>query len=142
MFDGHERPNATRFVFLDDRAREFCLDWDLIPRDVVATLRSAAGRNPYDRELSDLVGEPATRSEDLRQHWAKHDVCLPISGVKRFHHVELGRVELNCDAAAPFPTPLKLFPPAPPAATGRRAPAARTCPAVRRSPAHAGGPSP
>jgi transcriptional regulator with XRE-family HTH domain len=46
MFDGQQRPNAARFVFLDPRAREFYLDWDRIARDVVATLRSAAGRNP------------------------------------------------------------------------------------------------
>jgi hypothetical protein len=68
MFDGQERPNAARFVFLDPRAREFYLDWDRIARDVVATLRSAAGRNPYDRDLTDLVGELSTRSPEFRQH--------------------------------------------------------------------------
>ena len=53
MFDGQEKnPNAARFVFLDPRARDFYLDWDRIARDVVATLRSAAGRNPYDRDLT------------------------------------------------------------------------------------------
>lgn len=36
MFDGQERPNAARFVFLNPRAREFYLDWDCIARDVVA----------------------------------------------------------------------------------------------------------
>jgi transcriptional regulator with XRE-family HTH domain len=95
MFDGHERPNAARFVFLDPRARDFYLDWDRIARDVVATLRSAAGRNPYDRELSDLVGELSTRSDEFRQHWAKHDVRFHISGVKRFHHSQVGDLELN-----------------------------------------------
>jgi hypothetical protein len=58
MFDGQERPNAARFVFLDPRAHAFYLDWDRIARDVVATLRSAAGRNPYDRDLTDLVVLP------------------------------------------------------------------------------------
>src|SRR5512133_4242233 len=37
MFDGQERPNAARFVFLDPRAREFSLDCDRIARAVVAT---------------------------------------------------------------------------------------------------------
>jgi transcriptional regulator with XRE-family HTH domain len=92
MFDGQERPNAARFVFLDPRARDFYLDWDRIARDVVATLRSAAGRNPYDR---DLIGELSTRSEEFRQHWAKHDVRFHISGVKRFHHSQVGDLELN-----------------------------------------------
>src|SRR5215217_3387819 len=43
MFDGQERPNAARFVFLDPRARDFYCDWDRIAHDVTALLRSAAG---------------------------------------------------------------------------------------------------
>ena len=95
MFDGQERPNAARFVFLDPRARDFYLDWDRIAHDVVALLRSAAGRNPYDRHLSDLVGELSTRSDEFRQHWARHDVRFHISGVKRYHHRDVGDLELN-----------------------------------------------
>jgi hypothetical protein len=95
MFDGQERPNAARFVFLDPRARDFYLDWDRIAHDVVALLRSAAGRNPYDRDLSDLVGELSTRSQEFRAHWARHDVRFHISGVKRYHHRDVGDLELN-----------------------------------------------
>ena len=95
MFDGQERPNAARFVFLDPRARDFYLDWDRIAHDVVALLRSAAGRNPYDRCLSDLVGELSTRSDEFRQHWARHDVRFHLSGVKRYHHRDVGDLELN-----------------------------------------------
>jgi transcriptional regulator with XRE-family HTH domain len=110
MFDGQERPNAARFVFLDPRAREFYLDWDRVARDVVATLRSAAGRNPYDRDLSDLVGELSTRSEEFRQHWAKHDVRFHISGVKQFHHSQVGDLELNYERLeVVFDTGLTIF---------------------------------
>jgi transcriptional regulator with XRE-family HTH domain len=110
MFDGQERPNAARFVFLDPRAREFYLDWDRIARDVVATLRSAAGRNPYDRELTDLVGELSTRSDEFRQHWAKHDVRFHISGVKHFHHRQVGDLELNYERLeVVFDTGLTIF---------------------------------
>jgi transcriptional regulator with XRE-family HTH domain len=77
MFDGQQRPNAARYVFLDPRAREFYLDWERTTRDVVASLRSAAGRNPYDRDLTDLVGELSTRSEPFRQLWACHEVRFP-----------------------------------------------------------------
>ncbi len=105
-----ERPNAARFVFFDPRARDFYLDWDRTARDVVATLRSAAGRNPHDRELSDLVGELATRSEEFRQHWAKHDVRFHISGVKRFHHPQVGDLELNYERLdVVFDTGLTIF---------------------------------
>jgi hypothetical protein len=103
-------PNAARFVFLDPRAREFCLDWDRIARDVVATLRSAAGRTPYDRDLTDLVGELSTRSQEFRQHWAKHDVRFHISGVKRFCHREVGDLELNYERLeVVFDTGLTIF---------------------------------
>ena len=64
MFAGPARPvNTARFVFLDPRAHEFYLDWERAARDVVAVLRSAAGRDPHDRGLSDLVGELSTQSE-------------------------------------------------------------------------------
>ena len=95
MFDGQERPNAARFVFLDPRARDFYLDWDRTARDIVATLRSAAGRNPYDRDLTDLVGELSTRSEEFRRHWPEHDVRFHMSGVKHFHHAQVGDLQLN-----------------------------------------------
>jgi transcriptional regulator with XRE-family HTH domain len=110
MFDGQERPNAARFVFLDPRARDFYLDWDRIGRDVVASLRSAAGRNPYDRDLTDLVGELSTRSEEFRQHWAKHDVRFHISGIKHFHHSQVGDLELNYERLdVAFDTGLTIF---------------------------------
>jgi transcriptional regulator with XRE-family HTH domain len=110
MFDGQERPNAARFVFLHPRARDFYLDWDRVARDVVATLRSAAGRTPDDRELTGLVGELSTRSEEFRQHWAKHDVRFHISGVKRFHHGQVGDLELNYERLeVVFDTGLTIF---------------------------------
>jgi transcriptional regulator with XRE-family HTH domain len=110
MFDGQQRPNAARFLFLDPRAREFYLDWDRIARDVVATLRSAAGRNPYDRDLTDLVGELSTRSEEFRQHWARHDVRFHISGIKHFHHPQVGDLELNYERLeVVFDTGLTIF---------------------------------
>jgi hypothetical protein len=96
LFDGRVPPvNAPRFVYLDPRAREFYLDWDRTARDIVALLRSAAGRNPYDRELSDLVGELSTRSNEFRIYWAAHDVRFHVSGVKDFHHPVVGDITLN-----------------------------------------------
>ena len=41
-----------------------------VAKDVVAALRIEAGRNPYDRGLTDLVGELSTRSEEFRTWWA------------------------------------------------------------------------
>jgi hypothetical protein len=46
-------PNPARFVFLDPRARDVYTDWDVAAHDMAALLRAEAGRNPYDRRLSD-----------------------------------------------------------------------------------------
>jgi transcriptional regulator with XRE-family HTH domain len=96
MFISPVRPvNTARFVFLDPRARDFYVDWDRAARDVVAVLRSAAGRDPYDRDLSDLIGELSTQSETFRTHWASHNVRFHINGIKHFHHPVVGELSLD-----------------------------------------------
>src|SRR5919109_289906 len=96
LFDGSGRPvNFARFIFLDPRAKEFYADWDRSAKDCVALLRSEAGRNPFDRDLSDLVGELSTRSEEFRGHWATHNVRLHNKGEKRFNHPVVGELELS-----------------------------------------------
>jgi transcriptional regulator with XRE-family HTH domain len=96
LFDGSGRPvNFARFVFLDPRAKEFFADWGRAAKDVAALLRLEAGRNPFDRALSDLVGELSTRSEEFRGHWATHNVRLHTKGEKRFNHPMVGELELS-----------------------------------------------
>src|SRR3989449_2878470 len=99
IFRDPVRPaNAARFVFLDLRATEFYVEWERIAHDVVALLRAEAGRDPYDRALSDLIGELSTRSEEFRVRWATHDVRFHRTGVKRFHHPLVGDLTLAYDA--------------------------------------------
>ncbi len=62
--------NLARFVFLDDRSRDFFGEWDTIADDVVGALRTEVGRSPSDRALSDLVGELTTRSDEFSARWA------------------------------------------------------------------------
>jgi hypothetical protein len=92
---GRKPGNFARFVFFDPEARSFFADWDRAARDCVAILRSEAGRNPHDRELSDLVGELATKSQEFRGLWAAHNVRLHTKGVKRFNHPIVGELELS-----------------------------------------------
>jgi MmyB-like transcription regulator ligand binding domain len=93
-------PNNARFLFLDRHATEFFCDWDKVANDTVALLHAEAGRDPYDRQLSDLIGELSTRSEEFRVRWAAHHVRIHTTGVKRFHHPVVGDLEL---AFEPFP---------------------------------------
>jgi transcription regulator MmyB-like protein len=41
-------------------------NWESAAYEIVAVLRSEAGRNAYDHALSDLVGEFSTRNEEFR----------------------------------------------------------------------------
>jgi transcriptional regulator with XRE-family HTH domain len=87
--------NSARFVFLDPRAEASYGDWDRVATETVAILRSAAGRDPYNRDLSDLVGELATQSDAFRTRWAAHNVRFHNSGVKRFNHPVVGELDLS-----------------------------------------------
>ena len=57
-----------------------------------------AGRNPYDRGLTDLVGELSTRSEEFRTWWAAHNVKLHRTATKQMHHRICGDLELTGEA--------------------------------------------
>ena len=96
LYDAPHRPvNNARFVFLDPRAQTFYGDWERVAGECVAILRWAAGRDPDDRELSDLVGELATHSDLFRTRWAAHDVRFHNTGVKQFHHPVVGDLSLS-----------------------------------------------
>jgi transcriptional regulator with XRE-family HTH domain len=96
LYAARARPvNTARFVFLDPRAEATYGDWDRIATETVAILRSAAGRDPYDRDLSDPVGELATQSEPFRTRWATHNVRFHNTGVKHFHHPVVGELHLT-----------------------------------------------
>jgi transcriptional regulator with XRE-family HTH domain len=87
--------NSARFLFLDPRARTFFADWEGTVRDMVAALRAQVGHNPYDRDLSDLIGLLSTRSDEFRVLWARHDVRFHRSGIKRFVHPLVGELTLT-----------------------------------------------
>src|SRR5438128_1154081 len=87
--------NNALVVSLDPRAETFYGDWERVAGECVAILRWAAGRDPHDRDLSDLVGELATQSEAFRTRWAAHDVRFHNTGVKQFHHPVVGELSLS-----------------------------------------------
>jgi transcriptional regulator with XRE-family HTH domain len=95
-YEDPTRPaNLARFNFLDpERAQRFYRNWSLSADICVQILRTEAGRDPYDKGLTDLIGELSTRSAEFRTRWAKHDVRLHASGVKQFHHPVVGDLDL------------------------------------------------
>lgn len=99
LFADPTRPvNTARFVFLNPQAPDFFVDWDSAAADTVGILRAEAGRDPYDRRLSDLIGELSTRSDDFRVRWATHNVKLHRSTTKRIHHPLVGDLTLDFES--------------------------------------------
>jgi len=98
LADPIRSPNIARFIFLDPASRDFYVDWEQLAGDTVALLRAEAGRDPYDRELTALVGELSTRSDTFRTWWAAHNVRLHRTGVKHLHHPVVGDLTLGYES--------------------------------------------
>ncbi|MEV0735864.1 helix-turn-helix transcriptional regulator [Streptomyces sp. NPDC050549] len=104
VFADPARPvNLARYEFLNPGAAGFLPQLELQAAGAVALLRTEAGRDPYNRDLTDLVGELSTRSEKFRTLWAAHDVRLHQTGVKYFRHPAVGELALPFEAM-PIPT--------------------------------------
>ena len=100
-FANPARPvNRAGFRFFDPAAREFYPDFTGTAHTTVALLCTEAGRDPFNKSLTDLIGELSTRSEEFRTLWAAHNVRLHCSGVKHFHHPVIGRKDLMFEAMA------------------------------------------
>ncbi|MFJ2171246.1 helix-turn-helix transcriptional regulator [Streptomyces griseofuscus] len=93
-----EPVNIARFQFLDPTGPDFFPRWEEAVNTTVALLRTEAGRAPHDTELTGLIGELVTRSDEFRTAWAKHNVRLHHTGRKAFHHPAVGEITLDFDA--------------------------------------------
>jgi transcriptional regulator with XRE-family HTH domain len=99
VLDTPARPaNLGRYCFLAPSAEAFYPDWEEAADTTVAILRTEAGRDPYNRALTDLVGELATRSDAFRTRWAAHDVRHHHTGTKRFRHPVVGDLTVGFNA--------------------------------------------
>jgi transcriptional regulator with XRE-family HTH domain len=101
IFDGRTgAPNQVRYVFLDERARSFFVDWPTVAHDTARILRSEAGRDPQDTGPADLIEELTETSAEFREIWERHDVRLPAAGRHEFNHPRVGHLDLVFEAAA------------------------------------------
>jgi transcriptional regulator with XRE-family HTH domain len=92
--------NMVRLTFLDESFRSLYPEWDRVATSGAGLLRSAAGRWPDDPELEALVGELSVKSNEFVRAWARHEVCEPMSGTKRIHHPQVGRLTLLYETLA------------------------------------------
>ncbi len=96
--DSARTVNIARAQFLTAQGRDFFPHWEESVNTTVSLLRTEAGRAPHDSELTGLIGELVTRSEEFRTAWAKHNVRLHHTGRKSFHHPAVGVLSLDFDA--------------------------------------------
>ena len=89
--------NTARFVFFSPAARRFYRDWELVALTAVGALRVETAKTPYDRHLSNLIGELSTRSDAFRLMWGSHEVRTFRDGMKRFNHRVVGDISLDHD---------------------------------------------
>jgi transcriptional regulator with XRE-family HTH domain len=110
LHGSHQQPNLARYVFCDERAKQFYADWDITADFAASILRAHAGRSPCDRKLAVLISELTAHSEDFRKRWAAHDVRSHQRGRTRLHHRIVGDLNLHYEGLEiPGTTGLTLF---------------------------------
>ena len=90
--------NFARFLFLDPRGRTAYREWADSAEQIVALLRAASGRTPWDAGLRELIEELTDKSREFRELWDIHDVRIHLAGVKPFHHPQVGDLDLFYEA--------------------------------------------
>jgi transcriptional regulator with XRE-family HTH domain len=90
--------NFARFLFLDPHGRSAYREWDDSAEQIVALLRAASARTPWDAELRELIEELAGKSPEFRELWGTHDVRIHVAGTKLFRHPDVGDLDLFYEA--------------------------------------------
>ncbi|MER0245985.1 helix-turn-helix transcriptional regulator [Streptomyces sp. HSW2009] len=87
--------NLARMAFIDPAGRQFYTRWDSTARATVGHLRQAAGRDPNNPRLWELVGLLTEHSADFARLWNTHTVRGKTQDNKHFHHPDVGPLTLG-----------------------------------------------
>ncbi|MCP2343090.1 helix-turn-helix transcriptional regulator [Actinomadura rupiterrae] len=90
--------NLARMTFLDPAGRRFYTDWDRAAQATVANLRQAAGFDPDDPHLAELVRDLTERSADFARLWNAHTVRGKTQDAKHLLHPDVGPLTLTYQA--------------------------------------------
>jgi len=85
----------VRTLFLDPTARDLFADWLHVARCSAEALRLATGHDPDDPELTALITELLSDSEEFAALWGDHSVSRPGRQSKTFNHPAVGRITLT-----------------------------------------------
>ena len=90
--------NLARMTFLDPAGRQFYARWNWTAQATVANLRVAAGFDPQDPGLRNLLAELQEGSEQFRALWQTHQVRGKTREPKHLLHPEVGPLTLTYQA--------------------------------------------
>jgi transcriptional regulator with XRE-family HTH domain len=90
--------NLARMTFLDPAGRHFYPDWDRMAQATVANLRQAAGFDPDDPRLRELVRTLTEHSADFTRLWNAHAVRGKTQEAKHLLHPDVGPLTLAYQA--------------------------------------------
>ncbi|MFE7114393.1 helix-turn-helix domain-containing protein [Streptomyces sp. NPDC057654] len=90
--------NLARMAFLDPAGRGFYADWDRAAQATVANLREAAGFDPDNPRLRELVRALTEHSADFTRLWNTHAVHGKTQDTKHFLHPDVGPLALTYQA--------------------------------------------
>jgi transcriptional regulator with XRE-family HTH domain len=90
--------NLARMTFLDPAGRSFYADWDRAAQAAVANLRQAAGFDPDDPHLADLVRTLTDRSPEFARLWNAHTIRGKTQDAKHLLHPDVGPLALTYQA--------------------------------------------
>jgi len=99
LLESEERPiGYARYLFLDPRAKDSCLERETVAHDPVASLRSQAGRALPDSTLTAVSGDLSAHSKELQKTRAANVVRFHHTGDEAAHHSIAGRLEFPWEA--------------------------------------------
>ncbi|MFJ9123449.1 helix-turn-helix transcriptional regulator [Streptomyces sp. NPDC102340] len=92
--------NYTRWLFLDQGARELFVDWAVQARAAVENLRLDAARASERQATQALVAELRELSDDFDHWWQQHRVHQRTHGSKRLRHSLVGELTVEYETLA------------------------------------------
>lgn len=92
--------NILRLMFGSRKVRSFQDDWLSVARAVVAAFRADAIRAGASAEMTALINELRETSPDFAALWDENEVVSHGDGIKRLHHPDAGRIELEFSSFA------------------------------------------
>ncbi|MBQ0850790.1 helix-turn-helix domain-containing protein [Streptomyces sp. BH-SS-21] len=90
--------NLARMTFIDPAGRHFYADWDRAAQATVANLRQAAGFDPDNARLKQVVRTLSEHSADYARLWNTHTVRGKTQDAKRLLHPDVGPLTLTYQA--------------------------------------------